>query len=91
MQRLADQVVLCFDAEVTPAFEPDATLLKGLNLFRFAPSELQSFTLETKGLRQTVSRSPEGSYTLEEPKGFKHDGSLVADAVQRLRRDVIPA
>jgi Domain of unknown function (DUF4340) len=84
VQRLADQIVLCFDAEVAHAFEPDATLLKGLNLFRFAPSELQSFTLEAKGLRQTVKRSPEGGYTLEEPKGFKHDGALVADAVQTL-------
>lgn len=83
-QRLADQVVLCFEAEAAHAFEPDATLLKGLNLFRFAPSELQSFTLDAKGLHQTVRRSPEGSYTLEEPKGFKHDGSLVADAVQTL-------
>jgi hypothetical protein len=84
VQRVADQVVLCFDAEAAHAFEPDATLLKGLNLFRFAPSELQTFTLDAKGLRQTVRRSPEGSYTLEEPKGFKHDGSLVADAVQTL-------
>lgn len=84
VQRMADQVVLCFDADVGHAFEPDATLLKGLTLFRFAPSELRSFTVETKGLRQTVSRSPEGSYTLEEPKGFRHDGALVADAVQTL-------
>ena len=84
VQRLADQIVLCFDAEVAHAFEPDATLLKGLNLFRFAPSELQSFSIESKGLRQVVRRSPEGSYTLDEPKGFRHDGSLVADAVQTL-------
>jgi hypothetical protein len=84
VQRQADQVVLCFNEEAAHAFEPDATLLKGLNLFRFAPSELQSFTLDAKGMKQVVRRSPEGSYTLEEPKGFKHDGSLVADAVQTL-------
>jgi hypothetical protein len=82
--KRGDAVVLCFDAEAARAFEPDASLLKGLNIFSFAPSDLASFSVEGPGLHQTVRRNDDGGYQLEEPKGFKHDGSLVADAVQTL-------
>jgi len=84
VKRNADAVILCFGAETARAFEPDASLLKGLTLFRFAPSDLTSFSIETSSLRETVRRDPEGGYQLEEPQGFKHDGSLVADVVQTL-------
>lgn len=84
VRRLADAVVLCFAADTARAFEPDATLLKGLTPFSFAPSALASFSIETPNLHQSVRRSEDGGYSLEEPKGFKHDGSLVADAVQTL-------
>ena len=82
--KRSDGVVLCIDRETARAFEPDASLLKGLNIFSFAPSALASFSVETAGLHQTVRRNEDGSYQLEEPKGFRHDGSLVADAVQTL-------
>jgi hypothetical protein len=82
--KRGDGVVLCFGTEAARAFEPDASLLKGLNIFSFAPSALASFTVEAAGLHETVRRSGDGGYQLEEPKGFKHDGSLVADAVQAL-------
>lgn len=84
VKRNADGVILCFGAEAARAFEPDASLLKGLTLFRFAPSDLASFSIETSSLREAVRRDPEGSYQLEEPQGFKHDGALVADVVQTL-------
>jgi uncharacterized protein DUF4340 len=84
LKRNADAVVLCFSAQVARAFEPDATLLKGLRLLGFAPSELSSFSVEADGLRELVSRHDDGSYELTEPKGFRHDGSVVADAVQTL-------
>jgi hypothetical protein len=82
--KRGDGVVLCFDAAVARAFEPDASLLKGLNIFSFAPSELASLSIESTALHETVRRNEDGSYELEEPKGFKYDGSLVADAVQAL-------
>ncbi len=84
VKRSADNVVLCFSAETARAFEPDATLLKGLTLFSFAPSELSSFRVEGPGLKEAVQRNEDSSYELEEPKGFTHDGALVADAVQTL-------
>jgi hypothetical protein len=84
LKRSADAVVLCFTAEAAHAFEPDATLLKGLTVFSFAPSEVSSFSIEAAGMRETVLRHEDGSYELAEPKGFKHDGALVADAVQTL-------
>jgi hypothetical protein len=84
LQRDADHVVLCVDAQTARAFAPDATLLKGLNVLSFAPSELSSFSVSAAGLEERVRRLDDGSYELEEPKGFLHDGSLVADAVQTL-------
>jgi hypothetical protein len=76
--------VLCFTGETAHAFEPDATLLKGLTVFSFAPSEVSTFSVDAPGLRETIRRNADGNYQLEEPKGFKHDGELVADAVQTL-------
>ena len=84
VKRTADGVVLCFSAETAHVFDPDATLLKGLTLFSFAPSELSSFSVDGPGLHELVRRHDDGTYALEEPKGFLHDGSLVADAVQTL-------
>ncbi len=84
VKRDADGVVLCFSAETARAFEPDATLLKGLALFSFAPSELASFSVDAPGLRESVSRHDDGSYELTQPQGFSHDGALVTDAVQTL-------
>jgi Domain of unknown function (DUF4340) len=84
VKRNADAVVLCFGAETARAFEPDASLLKGLGIFRFAPSDLASFSVDSAELREVLQRDAEGNYQLQEPKGFKHDGSLVADAVQTL-------
>jgi Domain of unknown function (DUF4340) len=84
VKRNADAVLLCFGAETARAFEPDPSLLKGLGIFRFAPSELSLFNIEADGLGEIVRRQEDGSYELDEPKGFRHDGSLVADAVQTL-------
>src|SRR6185369_8990211 len=84
LQRDADHVVICVDAQTARAFAPDATLLKGLNVLSFAPSELSTFSVDAAGLGERVRRHDDGSYELEEPKGFLHDGSLVADAVQTL-------
>jgi len=84
VQRDADRVVLCVDAQTARAFSPDATLLKGLGVLSFAPSELQTLSIEAPGLKERVRRHDDGSYELEEPKGFRHDGALVADAVQTL-------
>ena len=84
VKRRADAVVLCFGSETARAFEPDASLLRGLTLFSFAPSELTRFSIEAPDLRESVRRNDDGGYLLEEPKGYRHDGSLVADAVQTL-------
>jgi len=84
VERAADEVVLCYSAEAARAFEPDATLLRPLELASFAPSDLASLTVEADGWRETLERHEDGSYELREPKGFRHDSSLVADAVQTL-------
>jgi hypothetical protein len=84
LKRNADGVLLCFGADDARLFDPDATLLKGLTLFSFAPSQVASFSVEAPGLNETVRRNSEGGYALEQPKGFKHDGSLVADVVQTI-------
>jgi Domain of unknown function (DUF4340) len=84
IKRTADGVVLCFSAQTAHVFEPDATLLKGLTLFSFAPSELSSFSIDAPGLHEAVQRHDDGTYDLTEPKGFVHDGSQVADVVQTL-------
>lgn len=84
LRRSIDSVVLCVDAVAARAFDPDARLLKSLELPAFAPSELVAFELQTPELRQRLRRDQDGSYTVEEPKGFRHDGALVADVVQAL-------
>jgi hypothetical protein len=75
---------LCFGVDTARAFEPDASLLKGLALFSFAPADLASFSVDAAGLHEVVRRHDDGTYELEQPKGLVHDGSLVADAVQTL-------
>jgi len=82
--RKLDDVVLCFSAEAARAFEPDATLLRSLELASFAPSDLLTLSVEAEGWHETLERHEDGSYELTEPKGFTHDGALVADAVQTL-------
>lgn len=84
VQRQADAVVLCVPAADAGAFLPDATLLKSLELTSFAPSQLAAFTLETPELRQQVRRNADGTFTLEEPQGYGHDGALLSDTVQLL-------
>ncbi|HXK19258.1 MAG TPA: DUF4340 domain-containing protein, partial [Polyangiaceae bacterium] len=84
IQRDADRVVLCVDAQTARAFTPDATLLRGLGVLSFAPSELRSLRIQGPDLEELVLRHEDGSYELQEPKGFRHDGALVADAVQTL-------
>jgi len=84
LQRDADRVVICVDEQAARSFSPDATLLKSLKLLSFAPSELESFSVDAPGLKELVRRHDDGSYELEQPKGFLRDGALVADAVQTL-------
>jgi Domain of unknown function (DUF4340) len=82
--RKLDDVVLCFPADTARAFEPDATLLRPLELASFAPSDLLTLSVDGDGWHEILERHEDGSYELSEPKGFAHDGSLVADAVQTL-------
>ena len=84
LRRERDNVVLCLAKETARAFRPDATLLKELNVMTFAASELARLSIERDGFSERVVRSADGSYRLEAPAGFIHDGSLVADAVQTL-------
>lgn len=84
VQRKLDDVVLCFSAETARVFEPDATLLRSLELASFAPSDLLTLSVDGDGWHETLERHDDGSYELTEPKGFAHDGALVADAVQTL-------
>jgi len=84
LKRAADGVVLCVGAEAARAFEPDASLLRGLSVLSFAASDLLSFTVEARGMQERVVRRDDGSYDLQEPRGFSHDGALVANAVQTL-------
>ena len=84
LKRQLDGVVLCYAGETARAFEPDATLLRPLELASFAPSDLATLEVETDTWHQTLNRNEDGSYELRSPKGFSHDSSLVADAVQTL-------
>jgi Domain of unknown function (DUF4340) len=84
LKRAADGVGLCFDAEVARSFEPDGALLRSLSVFRFAPSELALLRVEAPGSLQRLARRDDGSYELLEPRGFSHDGALVANLVQTL-------
>jgi hypothetical protein len=84
IQRKLDGTQLCFDKSAAAAFDTDASLLRSSEVLRFAPSELANLSIVAGDLRERLVRNPDGSYQLEEPKGFRHDGSLVADAVQTL-------
>jgi hypothetical protein len=84
LQREADKVVLCVGATAAPAFEPDASLLKSLELFSFAPSDLLTLTIETASLEQRLRRHQDGGFELAAPQGFRHDGALVSDVLQAL-------
>jgi hypothetical protein len=82
--READRVVLCVDADAAEAFRTDASLLRSLSMLRFAASELKQLEIETQGLSERLLRAEDGSYTLQQPAGFVHDGGLVSDVVQSL-------
>lgn len=84
MKRDTDGVVLCLRAEDAQAFAPDATLLKSLELMSFGPAQLASFSVKTAELEERVRRLDDGSYALDQPSGLRHDGALIADAVQSL-------
>lgn len=84
VERLLDGVHLCFDKATAAALSADASLLRSPSVLHFAPSELASLTIDAGELHERLLRSADGSYQLEAPRGFAHDGSLVADAVQTL-------
>jgi hypothetical protein len=84
MKRELDGVVLCVDSEAAKAFLPDATLLRGSTVTSFAAADVKQLSLESPTLQQSVVRNDDGSFTLQEPKGFVHDGALVTDVVQAL-------
>jgi Domain of unknown function (DUF4340) len=83
-KRELDGTLLCFSSEAARAFEPDTTLLRGASVLAFAPSELASFSVNANGYQEIIVRRGDGSYELTAPKGYVHDGSLIADAVQTL-------
>jgi hypothetical protein len=84
LKRALDGVTLCVDAESARAFEPDASLLRSLAVLSFAASDVTRIALDARGEKQLVLRRDDGSYELQEPKGFMHDGALVANLVQTL-------
>jgi hypothetical protein len=84
LKRQLDEVVLCVDAEAARAFLPDATLLRGSTVTSFAAADVKQLSIEAPELRQSVVRNDDGSFSLQEPKGFVHDGALVTDVVQAL-------
>lgn len=84
LKRQLDDVVLCIDAETAQAFLPDATLLRGSTVTSFAAADVKQVSIEAPELRQSIVRNDDGSFTLQEPKGFAHDGALVTDVVQAL-------
>jgi hypothetical protein len=84
MKRDADAVVLCVDSGAAEAFRTDATLLRSLTMLRFAASELKQLDIQTEELTERITRAEGGSYALQTPEGFAHDGSLVTEAVQTL-------
>lgn len=84
LKRAADGVVLCVDAEAARALEPDTTLLRSLSVLRFVASDVRALALEANGTKQRLVRRDDGSYELQEPRGFVHDGALVVALVQTL-------
>jgi hypothetical protein len=84
VQRDADKVVLCVDSVAAQAFRPDTAVVQPLDLLSVAPSEMTAIAVDVPGLHQRVVRDADGSYSLTEPAGFKHDGALVADLAQAL-------
>lgn len=84
IERQLDGVRLCFDKARAAAFAADATLLRSPSVLQFAPSELASLTIDSANLHERLLHDADGSYQLEAPHGFTHDGALVADAVQTL-------
>jgi hypothetical protein len=84
LKRATDEVVLCVAAEGAAAFSTDARLLKSLELFDFSPSDLVRISADSGKLHQSLRRNDDGSFTLEEPQGFAHDGQTAADLVSEL-------
>ncbi|HVY25229.1 MAG TPA: DUF4340 domain-containing protein [Polyangiaceae bacterium] len=84
VERQLDGVRLCFDKASAAAFTADASLLRSPSVLHFAPSELASLTIDAGDLHERLLHDADGSYQLQEPHGFSHDGALVADAVQTL-------
>jgi hypothetical protein len=83
-KRLADDVTRCVKSELARELEPDARALRSLSVFDFAPSQLVSLSVQAGPLRQRLVRRDDGSYQLQDPKGFAYDAARVADLVQRL-------
>ena len=84
LRRESDAVVLCLEADAARAFEPDASLLRSLQLLSFAASDVSTLSVVTVGLEQSVRRTPDGGFELEKPAGFRHDGTLLLDLIQTL-------
>ena len=84
LKRQLDDVVLCIDAEAAKSFLPDPTLLRGSTVTSFAAADVKQLSIESPGLQQRVVRNDDGSFTLQAPEGFVHDGALVTDVVQTL-------
>jgi hypothetical protein len=84
LKRESDGVVLCVESEAARAFDTDASLLRSLELWSFAASDVTSLSITTGALEQRLRRTQEGGFELEQPAGFRHDGALVVDLVQRL-------
>jgi hypothetical protein len=84
VRRSADGAVLALDRDAARLLAADASLLRKRRLLDFAPSELLSVELESKGLHQRIRREPSGSFTLELPKEASHDASLATALVDLL-------
>lgn len=93
-QRASDGAALAIDAEARALLAPDATLLKPLAVFDYAPAEVRAVSIEraptspgaSDGVEQRFTRSEAGELSLVQPRGYEIDGGLALEALDRLRQ-----
>jgi hypothetical protein len=82
--RSTDGAVLLVDAATARALMPDATLLKGLELWSVEPKRIRKVEVRGGGATIHLVQSSPGGFELIEPKGFAVDAAMGSDLVEAL-------
>jgi hypothetical protein len=83
-RRVADGAELRLTRDTADMLRPSGLALRSRKVIDETASHVRRLVVESAAVHETLTRSPSGGYTLEEPKSFAVDAGLASDVTEAL-------